>query len=145
MYVCVVEVLHSQATQGRGCSPAQRRSPGSSGWGAGGCGELWRAGQALSASTAPAPHWPGREDELQAQQETPIGAAHEVQTKRRHPEGGSIYCLGFLPPGWPIKKYWNTVFLELSIRYLAAWQWLSVGMRNGIGMPRDTLDTPPLE
>lgn len=104
--------------------------------GDGGCGELGRAGQALSASTAPAPHWPGGEEELRAQQETPIGAAHEVQTKRRNPEGDSIYLLGFLLPCQPIKKYRDTVVLELYIKYFSSWQCLLWGCPVASGCRR---------
>lgn len=49
------------------------------------------------------------------QQETPIGATYEVQTKRRKSEGGSIHLLGFLPSWQPIKGHRDAGFLEFYI------------------------------
>lgn len=72
------------------------------------------------------------------------------QLTRSKPKGNIRRGVQFIawvsnPQADLIKKYWNTVFLELYIKYLSAWQCLSVGMRSGVGMPLDKLDTLPLE
>lgn len=91
----------STARQLKAGAAAQRRGArqGPAAGGLAGAASSGEPGRRSPQAPPPRLIGPGREDELQAQQETLIGAAHEVQTKRRHPEGGSIYCLGFLPPG----------------------------------------------